>query len=262
VPNTSWAVGRNTLYAKALALQQKQGWRAEYLVFTDDDIELHTDDVNWNPYDLFHAALGNVQPAVASVRFHKYEGEWVRNACGPIAPCAPDIDAAVNAFHATAAPILLPYDTFFDDRDWWSSQGILIELMVASMPEHVVQFNQISITADMHRPYPKDLLCVKPITGGMSEVAKYLQPRVSKCMRDKIGLVDVGTGFKCQACEKTCACNHSADCKPAPATNDTLTGGCRTNASPVHFRSLASGRRAEPINYADVVRCKPNLNMA
>jgi hypothetical protein len=41
-----------------------------------------------------------------------------------------------------------------------------------------------------------------------------------------------------------------------------LTGGCRTNVMPFPFRSVAPERRAEPINYADVVKCKPNLKMA
>jgi hypothetical protein len=239
-PDTSWTAGRNALYAKALALQQQQGWRAEYLVFTDDDVQLFTTPGCGNPYDVFHAALGNVQPAVAGVGFK----QTARNICGPVAPCAPDIDAIFNAFHATAAPILLPYDTYFDDVDWWSAQGILIELMSASMPEHVVQFNQLWVTNGDHRAYPKSgVLCVKPADGGLSEVAKYLQPRVSECMRDQIGTVEVGSGATCQACEKSCACTLSADCSPAPAVC-----GATSNAS-------------EPINYADVVKCKPRLKM-
>jgi hypothetical protein len=256
VPDSSWTVGRNTLYAKALALQQEQGWRAEYFVFTDDDVELHTAAKGWDPYDLFHAALGNVQPAVASVSFldatkkygkgHHHKPE--RNVCGPITPCAPDVDAAVNAFHATAAPILLPYVTYFDDRDWWSSQGALIELMVACMQDHAVQFNQLYIMNPVHRPYPRGgrvSPSIKPLSGGLSEVAQYLQPRVSECMRDQIGLSFIGKG-KCQACEKTCACTHSLDCKPAP---DLCPA--QTNASEPFY-----------IDYADVVKCKPNLKMA
>jgi hypothetical protein len=141
--------------------------------------------------------------------------------------------------------MLLPYDTFFDDRDWWSSQGILIELMVASMPEHVVQFNHIFMMNYAHRPYPRGGRlppCVKP-KYGLSEVAQYLQPRVSECMRDLIGMGVLGTGFKCHACEKTCACQFSADCSPVSQ--------CEANFN-----------ATEPINYADVVKCKPNLKMA
>jgi hypothetical protein len=143
--------------------------------------------------------------------------------------------------HATVAPMLLPYDPIFDDKDWWSSQAIIIELMVASMPEHIVQFNHIYFMNGFHRPYVRNPeVCVKPPDGGMSLVAEYLQPRVSKCMRDQIGKFVVGSSIKCHECETTCACEHSADCKPV--------GGCRTNAS-------------EPINYADVVKCKPSYKM-
>jgi hypothetical protein len=251
VPNSSWTVGRNTLYAKARELQQNQGWRAEYIVITDDDVELKTDQDNRNPYDIFHAALRNVQPAVAAVAFAWPKDIVVkmpsanRNHCGPVTPCAPDIDAAVNAFHATAAPMLLPYDTYFDDRDWWSSQAILIEMMVASMPEHVIQFNQIYTLNDIHRPYPRSYsICVKPKDGGLSEVAKYLKPRVNKCMRDQIGMFKVSSSINCHACEKTCACEYSDDCSPVP-------GSCEANSN-----------ASEIINYADVVKCKPNLKMA
>merc|ERR1740121_2603083 len=104
--------------------------------------------------------------------------------------------------------------------DWYSSQGIVIELMVASMPEHVVQFNQIYFMNSMHRPYPRGLLCVKPEGGGMSEVAQYLQPRVSECMRDQIGRFKIGSSIECKACQKTDACNETADCKPVHATKD------------------------------------------
>jgi hypothetical protein len=252
VPDSSWTVGRNTLYAEARALQQQQGWRAEYLVFTDDDVELTVDGITatGNPYDLFHAQLGNVQPAVAAVQAlllqrKGHKPHLPRNSCGP-APCAPDIDAAVNAFHATAAPILLPYVTIFDDLDWWSSQGALIELMIASMGEHVVQFNNIHFMNGMHRPYPKGIgapPCVKPKSGGLSPVAQYLQPRVSECLRARIGLFDVGSSINCHACEKTCACAHSADCKPVPDL-------CQANFND-----------SDPINYSDVVKCKPNLKM-
>merc|ERR1740121_858474 len=77
----------------------------------------------------------------------------------------------------------------------------------------------------------------------MSEVAKYLQPRVSECMRDQIGIFGVGSGDQCHACQQTCACTVSADCKPAPALCE------------------ATSNASEPINYADVVKCKPNLKM-
>jgi hypothetical protein len=257
VPHSSWTSGRNELYAKAIALQQNQGWRAEYFVFTDDDVPINTAPENGDPYDLFHAALGNVQPAVAAVSFlkkgkkkvdkhgKKYT-KYARNVCGPIAPCAPDIDAAVNAFHATAAPMLLPYDTTFDDIDWWTSQGILIELMVAAMPEHVVQFNQLFTMNGVHRPYPRGYHgqhpCVKP-KNGLSAAAQYVRTRVSDCLRDQIGLFRVGSWIKCQSCEKTCACQYSQDCKPVPECNSNF------NAS-------------EPVNYADIIKCKPDFTPA
>lgn len=231
LPHSSWTVGRNALYAEALKFQQEQGWRAEYLIFTDDDVELHADSKTMDPYSLLHASLGNVQPAVAAIGFAGTFGS-PRNKCGPRTPCAPDIDAAFNAFHATAAPILLPYDEEFESKSWGASQAILIELMMASMPEHVVQFNQLSIVNAGHSSYPRSHIWAKP-ESGFSELALYLRNNVNSCMRENIGLEQIGEGLGCHPCQKTSACEDSDVCLS---------------------RDSGSGNS---VNYMDVVACKP-----
>jgi hypothetical protein len=233
VPHSSWSVGRNALYTEAQALQQEQGWQAEYLIFTDDDVEVYADNKTANSYSLLHAALTNVQPAVASVGF-RHGPKSKRNLCAR-APCAPDIDAAFNAFHATAAPMLLPYDTFFEDQAWSCSQAIIIELMIAAMPEHVVQFNHLYAINNEHRTYPKKASIFLKPKNGLSQVAQYVKSRVSMCLRDQIGLLPIGKGAKCHSCEKTRACDASDDC------------------------ASVDGSLSEPINYMDVVKCKPHL---
>jgi hypothetical protein len=220
------------LYTEALKLQQEQGRRAEYLIFADYDAELFADSETTSPYALLHAALGNVQPAVAAVAFKGWHEE--RNRCGPRAPCAPDIDASFNAFHRTAASMLLPYDTTFEGTCWAASQAILIELMLASMPEHVVQFNHLFVRNEVHSSYPRsDSVYQKP-EFGFSEVALYLRKHVNGCLRERIGLESIGgLGAKCHSCQKTSACAVSAEC----FANDTSYG--------------------KTVNYMDVVACKP-----
>lgn len=233
LPQSSWTVGRNSLYAEALKFQQEQGWRAEYVIFTDDDVELYGDNETANPYSLLHAALGNVQPAVAAVGF-KGLSQSGRNRCGPRAPCAPDLDAAFNAFHATAAPILLPYDAEFESTSWHGSQAILIELMLASMPEHVVQFNHLFVINGVHRKYPRKPIFKKP-RSGFSEVALYLRKHVNRCLKERIGLESIGFSAKCHSCQKTSACESSAEC----FSNGSSFG--------------------KTMNYLDVVACKPYM---
>lgn len=268
-PNSTWTNGRNQLYEKALKIQQKQGWRYEYLIFTDDDIQLFAKDGNQNPYDLVHASLSNVQPAVAGVSAKILP----RNKCGPVAPCSADIDAAFAAFHATAAPMLLPYDTTFDADTWYASQAIMILLMGASMPEHVVQFNQVYYKNTLHRKYPKyrgnsdaastEDKALKKGTNSKEEIQKimekenkrmyddlvekvnaYVQGNATQCLRDifnststpmKTGIF--AEGALCHSCAKTSACENSAKC----------------------FFSEDRKSQEEVPDYEDIVKCKPKL---
>lgn len=236
LPGSSWTSGRNSLYAYASKLQQERGLRAEYLVFTDDDVEIYAENETADARSLFHTALSNVQPAVATVGCRQYNPtKEAQNRCGSNAPCAPDIDASFNAFHATAAPILLPYDEHFDKDDWWSSQAILIELMLASMPEHVVQFNRFFLKNTGHSEYPTDAKYMSKWGDDFTPVAKHLRKRVNACLRDRIGLVPIGAGAGCHRCQKTSACEASDACVPS------------------------GGSPAAPINYMDVVKCKPYM---
>lgn len=211
---STWTAGRNALYAKARSLERQQQWQFEFLVFADADAQLKMHD-QWssaNPYDVFHAALLNLQPAVSGVSENA-----VRNLCGPKVPCASDIDAKVNAFHATAAPIFLPYDATFDATSWHASQAILIELLLATAPESVVQFNQLFSThAAKHTAYPRDSgACHRKPPNGLSRVATHVRSRVRPCLRKKVGLAQIGgKGFNCHKCAKSVPCMTSETCGP------------------------------------------------
>jgi len=231
-PGSTWTTGRNALYEESSRLQISQGTLAEYIIFMDDEAQLHPVDPNWNPYDLFHAALSNVQPAVATVAM---DIQMWRNHCGPVAPCAPDMDAFVTAFHATAASLLLPYSPAFDNESWIYSQGILIELMMGSMPDHVVQFNSVFAINSGHSDYPRDMSGLHKPEGGFSRIATYLRERVNGCLRDRIGNFHISGGAQCHPCQISSQCEVSPECPPSAS-------------SP-----------AKRVDYRDIVECKPEL---
>lgn len=255
MPKSTWTTGRNSLLKEAVKLQQRQGWRAEYLMLTDAESKLVVDvramfkllgpDVDvmrLNPYSMLHTALSNVQPAVAAIPFNSRLlpiAFGKRNRCGDIiAPCAADVDAAFNAFHATAVPILLPYDPYFDKKSWWASQIILNELMMATMKEHVVHFNQFYIDNNDHSAYPRtsDSFDFGDRSGhgdsGSNDIAAYVRTRVSDCLRDSIGLYPQFKSAICHSCPKSSACQSSPEC----ATGTAL---------------------GAPLNYMDIIECKP-----
>merc|ERR1712007_41890 len=70
-----------------------------------------------------------------------------------------DIDALWNAFHASAAPLYLPYHTVFDPISWWMSQAVIIRLLQETAPQHVATFpsSQFTVVNSIHRPYPRAL---------------------------------------------------------------------------------------------------------
>lgn len=269
-PGSTWTTGRNQLYEQAVKLQQKQGWQYEYLIFTDDDIQLFSRNETLNPYDVVHAALSNVQPAVASV-----PGKIMsRNKCGPdgnainnieaphyVAPCSADIDAAFAAFHATAAPMLLPYDTSFDSETWYGSQAIMILLMGASMPDHVIQFNHLYYKNTQHRKYPKNI----PIDQWIS----YVRKKANWCLKDVFDSNETTpvkpgvffAGALCHKCRKpslkqakvwldTAACEESPQCFP---TSRQVAPSLIESQSDV----MQLWNHTDPIDYADVLQCKP-----
>jgi hypothetical protein len=263
VPGSTWTAGRNALYEHASAMVRQENWNTEYFIFMDEDCEISIvdPDEKMDAYSMIHTLLRNVQPAVASVSFRTFQDEThriiqdPRNLCGPAAPCAPSIDAAFAAFHITAAPIFLPYDGHFDAASWWMSQALLIQVMAATIPEYVVQFNQVYVTNGAHRKYPRGLVSAENVT-------KYLEGRVNSCLQDGIRrtnsvvLKSVDADLArphmkkrnkeryCRQCSISSACEASPFCLPK-----TSTTKFRANRNEVLNNEL--------VNYAELVKCKP-----
>merc|ERR1719281_71922 len=104
---------------------------------------------------------------------------------------------------------------------------------MAAMPEHVIQFNHLYVVNDVHRKYPHAHTIFQKPKHGLSELAQYLQTRVSDCLRDKVGRLAIGgKSHQCFSCERSRACDALEDC------------------------ASLDGNSSEPINYMDVVKCK------
>lgn len=227
---TTWTTGRNALYAEAVRLQAEQQWQFEYMVFSDADVQLKMvlpEHAGEDPYSIFHATLINTQPAVAGISM----GAWGH--CAPVLSCSPDMDAMLNAFHATAAPIFLPYDSSLDSHSWWLSQAIMVYDLLVTIPGSVVQLSQVGIVKEMnmHSEYPRGNV-------GMAFEHLVSTRKQNPCFIQslhRLGEQNLGHGVGCDG-----NCAMASTCSAAAITCNG------TNSRP----PLA--------NYATQIACKPH----
>jgi hypothetical protein len=169
-PHSSWTEARN----KALFLARQRELRESklymYYLFLDQDFlpqfdpniqgvkeftqaGLPTQMKARSEWFYWETKLREYVPAMATVR-----------AVGPCQIFGQEevtqtiyMDAAVNAFHHTAAAILLPYTTLFDETTWWASQGVLLFRM-RCLYGSTLQFNGLTRSekiANEHAEYPR-----------------------------------------------------------------------------------------------------------
>mmetsp|Transcript_16865 Transcript_16865/g.28012 ORF Transcript_16865/g.28012 Transcript_16865/m.28012 type:complete len:399 (-) Transcript_16865:218-1414(-) len=159
IPNTTWTTGRNALYFAAVREHQRRGTQEQYLIFCDRDADISSERPfhgpmcpNFptcmpsglsDPYEYLHELLRNETPAVAAVPMYTLG----RNKCS-LRACSSDVDGLWAAFHALAAPLLLPYDARLDKVSIFNSQALMIELMDALFPHDIVQYNMFATTRE------------------------------------------------------------------------------------------------------------------
>lgn len=147
MPGTTWTQGRNALLARA----QAAGGH-DYYVFLDDDallmVRLNDTAVTASagpttqassPWDVFEAGLDEWRPAVGYIH-----APWQTvDETQAVTVGTANVDAIVNAFHASTVGVLLPYDATFDDESWFYSQLINSFLVGAFYPTLRVGFNNL-----------------------------------------------------------------------------------------------------------------------
>mmetsp|Transcript_68187 Transcript_68187/g.120353 ORF Transcript_68187/g.120353 Transcript_68187/m.120353 type:complete len:373 (-) Transcript_68187:324-1442(-) len=224
VPNTTWTTGRNFLWQESQRLQESLGGTFQYFIFVDDDASVswlrgsqrmrwHDDIEGWHRvYDKIHGFLLEKQPAVAALPVKtRWIDDWCPNLKGsgyvanvselvpldqPI--CGASMDAIWNAFHPTAATVLLPYFDDFDTQSWWTSQQLMILLLEQTFEAYSTTIPWAMATTNSsngHSEYPRGEL-------DYPELLKFLNRTVSPPLR--YTLQDRGTKTTQGTCELDC----------------------------------------------------------
>ena len=183
---TTWTTARNILLDKAMAEEQRQGWRWAYFTFGDGDIKaacpqaqellrknrtsgdevlivphfrflLATQqsrflNVTYDPcFIFFDAFLLSASPAIGVIASMGVPILFD----GLLSQVVYHVDAMLNAVHRDAVPLLLPYCPRYDNRTWWTSQAILVYRSLCVFG-HVVQLNVVHAVQQKHRTYPRE----------------------------------------------------------------------------------------------------------
>ena len=176
-PKSSFNRGRNFLLKRGLHAELVQQWRFEYFVFADEDQDMMTvawpsltkkaiwrafprrgsDQTNaWpRPIAVLNYLLLWHRPARAGIHL-----QHPRHSPPPFARCVstPTIDMAVEAFHRTVLAAMMPYNSKYDDENWWFSTPIMNMAAQMFLGPYSVQFRQIVVypkaKGQKHARYP------------------------------------------------------------------------------------------------------------
>ena len=155
-PNSTWTTGRNELLRQACLLEARQGWRFEFFIFTDNDVQLKGTSPSIDGEDLFRHLLLKYRPLRASVQFRYITLPPIDSR---IPKCARVCytDAAVDAYHRTGVELVLPWRTVFDDVSWYMSAYMVNLLLGAMAPAYCHVYRQITIEEKLTHGgvYPK-----------------------------------------------------------------------------------------------------------
>ena len=165
--NSTWSSGRNALYFAAV--NRTPGYH--YYIFLDDDLKFMFN--KFTPPDLkkklplqsFQQWLLRYEPVVGVLDWLGHHGAvWTFERRKVVCDIQNDTslslpvvwyDAALNAFHYKAVADILPYDTQYDDRNWWFAQVVVITLVELKFRGQALLYVPASAKNQKHRPYPR-----------------------------------------------------------------------------------------------------------
>ena len=167
--SSTWSSGRNALYF--VAVNRTPGYH--YYIFLDDDVTFMFN--KFTPPDLkkklplqsFQQWLLHYEPVVGVLDYLVHHGAvWtferrkalcgIRNDTSLSLPVV-WFDAAFNAFHYKAVADILPYDTQYDDTNWWFSQVVVFTLVELKFRGQALLYVPASVGNTRHRPYPHQM---------------------------------------------------------------------------------------------------------
>ena len=163
-PNSTWTTGRNMLAKAIYKTEEESGYFHKYWVLLDSDMKrLECHYCRHRPgsmmpsccFDNFLQFLvGPQQFAMVAINIWEQSepahAQFHRHDCP---------DAALNAFHRAALPVILPYNSRLDNSSWWSSQEVVFHLGHACLKGGIVTLGGFSVPAEHmeHDDYPRGL---------------------------------------------------------------------------------------------------------
>ena len=162
-PNSTWTSCRNFMLKKALALEEKHGEKFDFFLFADEDVLLCSrsaktpNDWSKDPLSsalLLHTNLLRDQPARASAEYSARNinefGLWCVRSCA--------FDGALDIYHRTIVPYLLPYYETFDEFSWQMSQYMSNLRSQALLEDYCYIYRDVFINpmGNVHGSYPTD----------------------------------------------------------------------------------------------------------
>ena len=190
LPNSTWTTGRNKLLKSAYQLEKDQGWCFEFLLYFDEDVyfsqrlashpETVITDKSSDDAQLLwlHNLLLRDRPMRASVSYKDVASRKYPWNTAASLECMQQchVDHLFMAYHRTATPFLLPYDSRFDAEDWWSSAYISNLFMAAVLPMHCAYYREILILNDDKQQHGYYRI------GAYSELFKSAKRHVQNCL--------------------------------------------------------------------------------
>ena len=161
LPDSTWTSCRNFLLEKAKLLEKEHGEQFDYLLFADEDVLLSSRSPKrpgWWSKDplssalILHRHLLRDKPARASVEYTGRNinefGLWCVRSCAN--------DGALDIYHRTIVPYLLPYFETFDDVSWQMSQYMINLRSQALMEDYCYIYRDVFVNplGNVHGSYP------------------------------------------------------------------------------------------------------------
>ena len=162
-PKSTWTSCRNFLLQRAKELEEELGVKFDYYLFADEDVllcsrsTLMPNDWSKDPLSsalVLHKNLIRDKPARASVEYSGRNinefGLWCVRSCA--------FDGALDIYHRSVVPYLLPYFETFDEFSWQMSQYMTNLRSQALLEDFCYIYRDVFVNpmGNEHSVYPTD----------------------------------------------------------------------------------------------------------
>eukprot|EP01065_Artemidia_motanka_P016627 TRINITY_DN20248_c0_g1_i1.p1 TRINITY_DN20248_c0_g1~~TRINITY_DN20248_c0_g1_i1.p1 ORF type:complete len:481 (+),score=116.76 TRINITY_DN20248_c0_g1_i1:64-1506(+) len=161
LPKSNIGQGRNLLTLAAREQEQRQGWRWDYIIHIDEDVQLALGSPAGFT-DFLHKWMPAVGVPIFGCKPHKYS-PWqkcMEHRKNGTAWATAHTDHIWLAYRDDATEVLWPIDTSLDPQCYWSSQYMQSVWGASYFPGHYLVDGATEVENPRHDFYPRDL-CLK-----------------------------------------------------------------------------------------------------